>query len=303
MSWLKLLFSGLALKYLDRSNFRSAILFLNLSDFYRKYKVNWFCEVTSSLAFTTISYKLEALAFFRISTRIPSYVRLHGDLATFSRFCAYKILKFFILKSYIIKIYKELFRKVLKMQVTELLANNKSPPQNPATWAAKTPPNVGKPTKINGWTPIRLSGRLKFRKQASNGTDQEHNNNKTPGGGNEGRTKRFSRKSIFPGCTHQFHEYCQHTSLHGFRYVTEKRALSERWVWASILKLLCTPDINQVINSFQMLICLDSNNHQMIYMNMLSPKGSSGCVGASLESVQRDIWWAKSGKDGKQILF
>lgn len=89
-------------------------------------------------------------------------------------------------------------------------------------------------TKIHGWTPIRLSGRLKFNKKKQPVLNPGDENKKPNGAavswGDTGTvSKRASRRNIFPGCTHQFHEYCQHTSLHGFRYVTEeKRTLSER---------------------------------------------------------------------------
>ncbi len=118
------------------------------------------------------------------------------------------------------------------MHVSDMFSNKDSEAYS-STWASKISPS-GKMTKLNGWTPIRLSGRLRFnkKKQQAKSSDTEkkanNNNNNTPV---QGTNKRFSSRSLFPGCAHQFHEYCQHTSLHGFRYVTEeKRAISERYV-------------------------------------------------------------------------
>lgn len=129
------------------------------------------------------------------------------------------------------------------MHVTDLFTSKSSPQfnnSNNSTWASK-PATNGKLTKLAGWTPIRLSGRLRFKKKGVGKLSEFENNNKNgvikASGGTEPGTlppggRRFKRKSIFPGCTNQFHEYCRHTSLHGFRYVTEeKRAISERIFW------------------------------------------------------------------------
>lgn len=126
------------------------------------------------------------------------------------------------------------------MHVSDMFSNKESTAYS-STWASKIS-SSGKMTKLNGWTPVRLSGRLRFNKkkqQPKSGEAEKNANNNNNNTHVEGTSKRFSRKSLFPGCAHQFHQYCQHTSLHGFRYVTEeKRALSERYVCTQFFIIL-----------------------------------------------------------------
>ncbi|CAL8095183.1 unnamed protein product [Orchesella dallaii] len=114
----------------------------------------------------------------------------------------------------------------LPPQVSDIFLNKNSP-QYSTSWASKI--EVKKSTKLPGWTPVRLSGKFRFKKKSSKAYDQDKSNNNEK---SHSEGKKVSKKNLLPGCTYQFHEYCQHTSLHGFRYVTEeRRALSERIFW------------------------------------------------------------------------
>src|SRR5689334_8426941 len=72
------------------------------------------------------------------------------------------------------------------------------------------------------WKPIRLSGKLKFRKKASFRQPSDPGLGiSTIEPGYETETIGSSLNSNYNrGCYFQFHDYCQHTTLHGFRYIT-----------------------------------------------------------------------------------
>lgn len=96
------------------------------------------------------------------------------------------------------------------------------------------------------WNPVRFSGRLKFRKKPSTVADdtletKPHFENRLDPYALKSPLHVKIKSSILDhpqssrfGCSccgnrNQFHNYCQHTSLHGFRYITEKhRNFSER---------------------------------------------------------------------------
>jgi hypothetical protein len=87
-------------------------------------------------------------------------------------------------------------------------------------WPTKSRP----PSK---WNPVRFSGRIKFRKSKT--ISSSHTDLQTDDSENGETTGMCGGKNGLPGCGHQFHNYCQHTSLHGFRYITEKkRSINER---------------------------------------------------------------------------
>ncbi len=101
------------------------------------------------------------------------------------------------------------------------------------------------------WNPVRLSGRLKFRKKSSTTTAVTTKGSKAIKAATK-KPLKFEDSFLDPlalkspplyghqpeepkkscsGCGYQFRAYCEYTSLHGFRYITEKhRNLSERYV-------------------------------------------------------------------------
>jgi hypothetical protein len=71
------------------------------------------------------------------------------------------------------------------------------------------------------WKPVRMTGRFKFRK--TNSVQNLHQSYSDP------TFNRLLMDDEYPNCNNQFRQYCDFTSLHGFRYIMEeKRNISER---------------------------------------------------------------------------
>src|SRR4051812_37693063 len=92
------------------------------------------------------------------------------------------------------------------------------------------------------WNPLRLSGKLNLRRRSGgsegSGVQELEDEATKPNFKLNEKADPYALQSPkreerclsnCTGCGNQFHNYCQLTSLHGFRYITEKhRNFSER---------------------------------------------------------------------------